>query len=183
MNGVFEFRDDPSRLVSNRVFGESLNRRIGMTPLIRQANPLDYADWRPLWDAYCKFYDANVREEVTQGTWSKIVASAGSIPAAGQIRCLIAVHEGRLAGFATYLLHPSTWELNPICYLEDLYVDHSVRGQGFGKAIIDHLILEARIHGWPRVYWHTRRDNQVARKLYDRYGRADDFVRYVVRAG
>ena len=35
--------------------------------------------------------------------------------------------------------------------------------------------------GWARVYWMTKADNLPARRLYDRFTRADDFVRYVIR--
>ena len=39
-----------------------------------------------------------------------------------------------------------------------------------------------RAEGWSRLYWMTKRDNEAARRLYDRFTAADDFVRYVVRA-
>lgn len=32
--------------------------------------------------------------------------------------------------------------------------------------------------GWSRLYWYTRESNDVARKLYDQFVEADDFVRY-----
>jgi hypothetical protein len=36
----------------------------------------------------------------------------------------------------------------------------------------------ARERGWSRLYWHTRAANATARKLYDKFAKADDFVRY-----
>jgi hypothetical protein len=39
--------------------------------------------------------------------------------------------------------------------------------------VIDH----AKGNGWSRLYWHTRADNP-ARRLYDEFAAADDFVRY-----
>jgi hypothetical protein len=33
---------------------------------------------------------------------------------------------------------------------------------------------------WSRVYRHTDTDDAVARRLYDRYKTADDYVRYTV---
>jgi len=35
-----------------------------------------------------------------------------------------------------------------------------------------------RDNGWSRVYWHTRQSNEAARRLYDKFAKADDFVRY-----
>jgi len=47
-----------------------------------------------------------------------------------------------------------------------------------GRALIDDLITLARNKGWSRLYWHTHAGNETARKLYDTYTQADDFVRY-----
>ena len=35
-----------------------------------------------------------------------------------------------------------------------------------------------RDRGWSRLYWHTRASNEAARRLYDKFVNADDFVRY-----
>ena len=42
-------------------------------------------------------------------------------------------------------------------------------------------IQAMRAEGWARLYWMTRADNTRARRLYDRYAQADDFVRYVIK--
>lgn len=134
-----------------------------------------YAPWRHLWDAYCAFYQAPVPEDITQRTWNAMLDPAGAI------RGRIALADQTAVGFVTYLLHPSTWERSPICYLEDLFVNESARGHGVGRGLIDFVIAEAKSNGWPRVYWHTTQNNAAARKLYDRYTPADGVVRYVVR--
>ena len=36
---------------------------------------------------------------------------------------------------------------------------------------------EGKREGWSKLYWVTR-ENNPARKLYDKYGEADDYVRY-----
>ena len=41
--------------------------------------------------------------------------------------------------------------------------------------------LDAAAEGWARLYWMTKADNAEARRLYDRFTLADDFVRYVIR--
>jgi len=60
-------------------------------------------------------------------------------------------------------------------------VTPSARGRGIGGALIEWLRNAMRAEGWARLYWHTREDNAHARKLYDRFAEADDFVRYVIR--
>jgi hypothetical protein len=36
----------------------------------------------------------------------------------------------------------------------------------------------AQRRGWSPVYWLTRQSNETARRLYDKFAEADDFVRY-----
>lgn len=92
--------------------------------------------------------------------------------------CRIAEVEGRVAGFAISLLHSSTWTSAPNCYLEDLFVGEHARGAGIGGALIDDLLKLADQSSWARLYWHTDKGNVTARRLYDRYTKADNFVRY-----
>jgi GNAT superfamily N-acetyltransferase len=81
-------------------------------------------------------------------------------------------------GLANYLLHPNTWSLQSVCYLEDLFVAPDDRGSGAGEALINGLVALGRQHGWQRVYWHTRDTNYRARSLYDRMVPRTDHVRY-----
>jgi len=143
--------------------------------VIRSALPGDEPTWRRLWRGYCDFYDTTLPEEVTQRTWKRILD-----PDSG-VMCIVAVVEGQVCGFAHCVVHENTWESQPVCYLEDLYVDPSARGYGVGKALLEWLRNSMRAEGWARLYWMTRRDNHVARALYDQFTQADDFVRYVLR--
>jgi ribosomal protein S18 acetylase RimI-like enzyme len=76
------------------------------------------------------------------------------------------------------VLHSGTWTVDPVCYLEDLFVDPEHRGRGIGEALIRDLVATAKSKGWSRLYWHTRNSNAAARSVYDRFTLADDFVRY-----
>ncbi len=141
-------------------------------PVIRDPLPEDEAAWRRLWAGYCAFYETEVPEVVTAGTWERMLSPAS--PLFGRI----AEWDSEPAGFAICVLHEGTWTLRPICYLEDLFVDQAARGRGIGHALIEDVIGRARELGWARVYWHTRADNREARRLYDKFAVADDFVRY-----
>ncbi|MDX1932155.1 MAG: GNAT family N-acetyltransferase [Capsulimonadales bacterium] len=143
--------------------------------MIRPISPNDEAQWRVLWAGYCTFYKEDVAEEVTSGLLNRLFAPEGVV------RGIVATDdEGYLLGFAHYVLHPHTWSERTLCYLEDLYVSPDARGKGVGKALIDHLIALGRENHWKRVYWHTEIDNETARRLYDRFGPADPYVRYTV---
>lgn len=140
--------------------------------LIRDARADDEAAWCRLWSGYCDFYKVDVPEAVTAFTWSRILDP--EMPMFARI----AEVDGAVVGFAISTLHPSTWTAGLNCYLEDLFVDESARGLGAGRTLIDDLLALAKKEGWSRVYWHTDAGNETARALYDRYTKADDFVRY-----
>lgn len=140
--------------------------------LIREARPGDEARWRQLWAAYCAFYRSAVHEAVTATTWGRILDPLAPV------FCLVAEREGEAIGFAVSVVHARTWSIAPIVYLEDLYVDETVRGGGVGFALIEGLKAESRRRGACQLYWHTEGDNRAARRLYDRFQPADGYVRY-----
>jgi GNAT superfamily N-acetyltransferase len=141
---------------------------------VRAACSADEPRWRELWAGYNTYYEAEIPESITQSTWRRILNPA--VPMLGRVAEL----DGRVVGFSISVLHESTWAAAPVCYLEDLFVDPAVRGGGVGRMLLQDLVVLARQNGWPKLYWHTRGNNVTARRLYDTFTRADDFVRYVV---
>lgn len=139
---------------------------------IRPPTAADYPAWRRLWDQYLGFLGAQVPEQVTRTTWSRILDRRPEVFAR------LAERDGQVVGFAVCVLHMGTWTTDPICYLEDLCVDREIRGNGVGHALIEDLLALAKAGGWSRLYWHTGADNVRARRLYDRFVAADDLVRY-----
>lgn len=140
--------------------------------VIRDPAPHDEGAWRVLWAGYCAFYETSVAEAVTAGTWTRILTPES--PLFGRI----AEWKGEVAGFTVSVLHQGSWTLDPICYLEDLFVAPKARGHGIGRALIADLVACAKERGWSQLYWHTQRGNVPARRLYDKFAVADDFVRY-----
>lgn len=142
-----------------------------MTITVRALRAEDYADWRPLWDGYTAFYECKLDESVTASTWERALSPHSAL------LCRVAEIDGKVVGFALCVLHEGTFSTAPVCYLEDLFVDANVRGSGAGKALIEALQAEGKREGWTTLYWVTRQNNP-ARKLYDKFSEADDFVRY-----
>ncbi|MGQ3672413.1 GNAT family N-acetyltransferase [Xanthobacter sp. TB0136] len=142
-----------------------------MTLQIRDIEERDEARWRALWAGYNRFYGAQVPDEVTSHTWQRLLDPA--VPMRGRV----AQEDGVLSGFSLCVLHEGSWVRGPVCYLEDLFVDQNCRGRGIGRALIQDLTDLGRVEGWSRLYWHTQAGNP-ARKLYDSFIPADDFVRY-----
>jgi GNAT superfamily N-acetyltransferase len=144
-------------------------------PVIHSALPTDEAAWRKMWQGYCDFYGVKLGKAVSDRTWQRILDPDSAI------MCVVAEVDGKVYGFANCVVHENTWEIQPVCYLEDLYVVPSARGHGIGKALVEWLRNAMRAEGWARLYWVTREDNEAARKLYDQFTSADGFVRYVIR--
>ncbi len=141
--------------------------------LIRHLQPEDHADWRLRWKEYCDFYETTLDEGVSVNTWNRLLD-----PADRSMFARVAVTGERLVGFAHCVVHPATWVSEPTCYLEDLYVEPGHRGLGLGRMLLDDLLALCRQRNYARLYWHTHDHNATARKLYDSYTPADEFVRY-----
>jgi GNAT superfamily N-acetyltransferase len=147
------------------------------TTPVRDVALADEAAWRDLWQQYVAFYQASVPQQVTDRTWQRLLAREDRM--IGRV----AEHDGRVVGFSVAMLHAASWRLGPSCYLEDLYVASQARGLGVGRALIKDLLAMGRCEGWGDVYWLTRASNTAARRLYDSFVPADDFVRYRINLG
>jgi ribosomal protein S18 acetylase RimI-like enzyme len=144
-----------------------------MTAVIRPLKSSDRAQWDPLWQGYLTFYKHELSAEQTDLTWSRLVDEEY------EMHSLVAELDGELVGLAHFSFTHSSWAENRDLYLEDLFVSPSVRGQGFGKALILALDEIAREEGSRKVWWETQTNNLVARRLYDSVAELSDFVKYV----
>lgn len=139
---------------------------------VRSLHQRDAKAWRALWAGYNAFYGARIGRGVTNETWARLLNRRG------RMLGRVAEADGVVVGFANAVIHDGTWTADPICYLEDLYVDPAARGRGVATALIEDLIRLGRAKKWDRIYWHTEAGNATARRLYDRFVAADNFVRY-----
>jgi GNAT superfamily N-acetyltransferase len=139
----------------------------------RDLAPRDEARWRELWAVYLDFYGETLPGSTTAVTWRRLVGAEDGF------RAIVAVDgDDRPIGFAHLLLHPTTWAVEPSCYLEDLVVDPAARGRGVGRALLHAVVARARVEGAEGVQWLTQADNHVARGLYDDVAVVSDYVRY-----
>jgi GNAT superfamily N-acetyltransferase len=77
---------------------------------------------------------------------------------------------GEVQGFALWFLNYSTWEGVHGIYLEDLYVSPGARGEGHGKALLQHLAGIAVENGYARVEWSVLDWNEPSINFYRRVG-------------
>ncbi len=132
--------------------------------------PEDRARWAELWQDYLTFYKTSEPPAVYDQLWQRIQTGDG-------IFAFAARQNGRLIGIAHYLFHANVRGAD-VCYLNDLFVDATVRGSGAGRKLIEAIAEIARARGCSRYYWQTQETNTVARTLYDKVAKYNGFIRY-----
>ena len=140
--------------------------------MIRPLREEDQAAWLPLWEGYLAFYKASVTPEVTQTNFARLLDPAEPMHAA------LAFESERAVGLVHWIFHRSTWTIGDYCYLQDLFVSPETRGNGTGRALIEHVAETARQAGASRLYWLTHESNHDAMKLYDKIAERSGFLQY-----
>ena len=143
---------------------------------VRSARRDDFPAWKELWDGYNAFYgrsgETALPLEVTRTTWSRFFDEYEPMHA------LVAEGDGQLLGLTHFLYHRTTIQVNPTCYLQDLFTTETARGRGVGRALIEAVYQRARAAGAGRVYWQTHESNTVAMQLYDKIAQKSGFLVY-----
>jgi GNAT superfamily N-acetyltransferase len=138
----------------------------------RPLEATDRARWEQLFRAYIGFYERELSQAAYDRAWREFASGA-------RMHALGAWLDGRLVGIVHFLVHPSTTEPD-LCYLEDLFTDPGVRGQGVAGALIAAVRDWARERGCASVYWQTHERNAVARRLYDEVARFEGYLVYTL---
>jgi GNAT superfamily N-acetyltransferase len=139
---------------------------------IRPVEASDHDVWMPLWQGYQRFYKTDIPRETSALTWRRFLDPDETIHAA------LAWQNGRAIGMVHFIYHRSCWTPGDYVYLQDLYVDETIRGAGVGRKLIEHVYDHAKSHGASRVHWLTHETNTDAMKLYDRIADRSGFIQY-----
>lgn len=137
---------------------------------IRALSPRDKAAWQALWHDYLEFYQTTLDEQITQTLWQRVTAN--------EIHGFGVYDDTSLIAFAHCVIHPNTWNVEPVCYLEDLFVAKAARCQGVAKRLIEHIYDVAKKEGWHRVYWVTDGQNHAAQSVYDKLADKPNIILY-----
>lgn len=134
----------------------------------------DHDRWVELWTGYLRFYKTSLPAEVFDSTWDRVMSKSGTLRGVG----IRETESGPLLGIVHYLTHESAWTPKQMFYLQDLFVDPEVRGQGLARKLVETVAKRAKELDCYRCYWLTQETNAQARILYDKVGRLSGFVRY-----
>lgn len=141
--------------------------------LVRPLERSDRAAWQGHWSDYLEFYQQELSGSVTDGLFERLLSPRSH-------SAFVAETPAGIVGFVHFLFHDSSWSLERVCYLEDLYVSPDARGGGVGRKLIEAVYeaadREPDANG--KVYWHTNKNNKRAQMLYNGIGELSDFIRY-----
>ncbi len=143
--------------------------------IVRDLAPGDRDAWRALFHAYGVFYETDLADDVLDHVWSALLG--------GALRGFVAEHDGVVVGFAHVRTHVATFSVGEDWYLEDLFVDPSVRASGIGTAILEHLVKIATWEGGGTLRWVTAESNATAQRVYDKLATRTTWVTYEVELG
>lgn len=128
---------------------------------IRALELHDFPSWLPLWNANNM---GHKNEAITTETWSRLIDENSPING------ICALSNGEIVGLTHYVLHPTTGAIEPVCYMQDVFVDENSRGQGIAKAMVQEVVKIGKREKWARLYWLADAENEAAQALYKNIG-------------
>lgn len=151
------------------------NERLVMSGKVRiEKLNADHRDcWMRLWGLYLEFYETTRSEEIFNLSFERLID-----PDFNECEGFLALSDGQGVGMVNCLYHIHLWQKQKICYLQDLFVDNTVRKQGIGGRLIRRVYERTDELGYQGVYWTTQDFNLEARKLYDKIGVKTPFIKY-----
>jgi len=144
-----------------------------MTLVIRPLKPTDAPQWRLLWQGYLDYYETSLPSEIYDAAIGRMLSDEHP-----EYHGLVAEQNGKLIGLTHFIYHTHGWQLENVCYLQDLYAAPAQRGTGIGRALIKGVYAAADAAGCPNVYWLTQDFNAAGRRLYDQVATLTPFIKY-----
>jgi ribosomal protein S18 acetylase RimI-like enzyme len=144
-----------------------------MTADVRRVEDNEFFTWLDLYAGYGEFYETPVTDEKALLVWSWITDPEHSLEAYFAVDA-----EGTPIGLAHVREFARPLDGSTGLYLDDLFVLPDARGEGAGTALLEKLRNLAQERGLSVVRWITAKDNQTARRLYDRMAEKTKWVTY-----
>ena len=126
------------------------------------ANP-EFGQGAALFDDYRVHYG---QQPDPDGSRRWLTAQIGS----GRLTIAVAVRDEQVCGLITTMVQPASLRLGVAWAVRDLFVAPGARRGGIARALLDHVIAEARVAGALRVSLQTEPENGPALALYASLG-------------
>jgi GNAT superfamily N-acetyltransferase len=126
----------------------------------------DLAELLPLVRAYCDFYEVAPSDEDLLELSRALIAD----PRREGVQLIARDAQRNAVGFATVFWSWTTLSATRIGVMNDLYVAPAARGAGVADGLIGACADECRRHGAASLDWQTAKDNERARRVYERIG-------------
>ena len=107
--------------------------------------------------------------------FAEILALPESVPV------FVAERNGPVVAYANTCASYSVWSGGRALTVDDLYVEAGHRGQGIGRAIMEHLVRFAEQSGYRRVQLHAEMGNLAAHRLYLDLGLEAEDMRFFLK--
>lgn len=94
--------------------------------------------------------------------------------------CIVADHNGVLAGMLVYYFLPYTAQNRPAIFMKELYVDERYRGKKVGERLMNALKQEAIANNCKQIKWSVAPWNEGGLRFYQRLGAGEnnDWLNY-----
>ncbi len=131
------------------------------------------AEWGRLYAGYAAFYKVEQTEAMRETVWTWLMDPAH------EVKGLVALGEaGEPAGLAHYRPFARPLRASTGVFLDDLFVDPTMRGQRLADALIEAVAAIGRQRGWTLLRWITADDNYRGRGVYDRLAARTTWITY-----
>ncbi|CAI4422646.1 BAH_G0013520.mRNA.1.CDS.1 [Saccharomyces cerevisiae] len=153
--------EEPEKMVNDRI-------------VVKAIEPKDEEAWNKLWKEYQGFQKTVMPPEVATTTYARFIDPTVKLWGA----LAFDTETGDAIGFAHYLNHLTSWHVEEVVYMNDLYVTERARVKGVGRKLIEFVYSRADELGTPAVYWVTDHYNHRAQLLYTKVAYKTDKVVY-----
>ena len=148
---------------------------------IQHAEARHRTGWERLWrQNIIQFGAPDMPDDVIDGLWQRILDPSHPMQAWLALDHDKDDDDQSVIGLAHLIIHPHTFTLRDVAYLEDFWVSPDHRSRGIGSLMMDALQEQAKQNNWLRLYWLTASDNHGAQRLYDRLAKRVDSVLYKI---
>jgi GNAT superfamily N-acetyltransferase len=136
------------------------------------------AAWEALYAGYADFYRVTQTPAMRATVWGWIMDPAH------EVKAFVAEDaSGRAVGLAHYRPFARPLSASTGGFLDDLFVDPSLRGRRVADQLIEAVAAEGSRRGWSLIRWITADDNYRGRGVYDRLATRTMWITYDKKLG